>query len=109
MFLLFFVLTTLRKKEKDYFSHLFFSLVFLLLLFPLSSFTLTFILKAKLLKIIEMQYKPETEKVAMMGNSYMPVLRPISLAEDHEVQRTRKIFMIIMGVFLVSFLFTIEF
>jgi hypothetical protein len=50
-----------------------------------------------------MQYKPETEKVAMVAGPYQPVVRPLSLAEDREVQRTRKIFMIILGVCLVSF------
>ncbi len=52
-----------------------------------------------------MQYKPETEKVAMMASPYIPVVRPLPLTEDREVQRTRKILMIIVGVFLVSFLF----
>jgi len=50
-----------------------------------------------------MQYKPETEKVAMTGTAYIPVPQPLSLAEDHQVQRTRKILMIILGVLLVSF------
>ncbi len=49
-----------------------------------------------------MQYKPETEKVAMMGNAYIPVLRPLLLTEDPQVQRTRQILMIILGVCLVS-------
>jgi hypothetical protein len=49
-----------------------------------------------------MQYNQETEKVAMMNSSYMTVPKPLSLTEDHEVQRTRKILIIILGVFLVS-------
>jgi hypothetical protein len=51
----------------------------------------------------EMQHQPETEKVAMTNTSYMVVRKPLSLAEDHEVQRTRKILIIILGVCLVSF------
>jgi hypothetical protein len=50
-----------------------------------------------------MQYKQETEKVATMDRSYMVVPKPLSLAEDREVQRTRKILVIILGVCLVSF------
>jgi hypothetical protein len=49
-----------------------------------------------------MQYKQETEKVAMMDSSYMAVPKPLSLVEDREVQRTRKILIIILGVCLVS-------
>jgi hypothetical protein len=49
-----------------------------------------------------MQYKQETEKVAMMNSSYMTVTKPLSLTEDREVQRTRKILIIILGVCLVS-------
>jgi hypothetical protein len=52
-----------------------------------------------------MQYKPENEKVAMVAGPYTPVIRPLSLTEDREVQRTRKILMIILGVCLVSFVF----
>jgi len=50
-----------------------------------------------------MQYKPEAEKVAMMGGPYTPGVQPVSLAEDPQVQRTRKVLMIILGVCLVSF------
>ena len=52
-----------------------------------------------------MQYNPESEKVAMMGSSYTPVPKPLSRAEDPQIQRTRKMFMIIVGVCLVSFVF----
>jgi len=95
--------TTLRryKKKKNIF------LIFFLLFFSWcysfwSLYFLAFILKTKQLDIIEMQYKPETEKVAMMGNAYIPVLRPLLLTEDPQVQRTRQILMIILGVCLVS-------
>jgi hypothetical protein len=49
-----------------------------------------------------MQYNQETEKVAMMDSSYMTVPKPLLLTEDREVQRTRKILIIILGVCLVS-------
>ncbi len=52
-----------------------------------------------------MQYQPETEKVFMMNNPCTPAFRPVPLTEDHEVQRTRKILMIILTVLLVSFCF----
>jgi hypothetical protein len=50
-----------------------------------------------------MQYKPEAEKVAMMGAPYTLGVQSVPLADDPQVQRTRKIFMIIVGVCLVSF------
>jgi hypothetical protein len=52
-----------------------------------------------------MQYQPETEKVAMMSSSYTPVSKPLSRTEDPQIQRNRKILMVIVGVCLVSFVF----
>ncbi|UJR07532.1 hypothetical protein I4U23_011820 [Adineta vaga] len=47
-----------------------------------------------------MQYKPETEKVAMMDPSDPVTIRPLSLKYNVEIQRTRKILLIILGVCL---------
>ncbi|CAF1418733.1 unnamed protein product [Rotaria sp. Silwood1] len=47
-----------------------------------------------------MQYKQESEKVGMINTFWMPVSKPISPAEDPEIQRTRKILLIILGVCL---------
>jgi len=59
-----------------------------------------------------MQYQPGSEKIAMTNTAYTPVTQPLSLAHDPQIQRTRKIFIIILGVGLVSissfFLFTIQ-
>jgi hypothetical protein len=47
--------------------------------------------------IVDMQYKPDTEQVAMMGT-----LQMISPTDDLQIQHTRKILLIILGVYLVS-------
>jgi hypothetical protein len=52
-----------------------------------------------------MQYKPETEKAAMINTAYIPVIQPLSPSQDPQIQRIRKIFMIILGVLLVSICF----
>ncbi len=52
-----------------------------------------------------MQYKSEVEKVAPMTTSYIPVSQGISSADDPQIQRTRKILIIFLSVFLVSFSF----
>ena len=49
-----------------------------------------------------MTYKPESEKVEMMPPPYATVARVSSPADDPQIQRTRKILMIILGVCLVS-------
>jgi hypothetical protein len=49
-----------------------------------------------------MQYKSETEKVATMATPYMPVPQATSPNDDPQIQRTRKILIIILGVCLVS-------
>ncbi len=49
-----------------------------------------------------MQYKPESEKVPVMGVSYTPVTNRLSPAEDPQIRHTRKILLIILGVCLVS-------
>ncbi len=49
-----------------------------------------------------MQYKSETEKVAPITASYIPVSQGISPANDPQIQRTRKILIIFLGVCLVS-------
>jgi hypothetical protein len=51
-----------------------------------------------------MQYKPENEKMVMMNGPYTDAPRPLLLTEDHQVQRTRKVLIIILGVLLVSFI-----
>ncbi|CAF3771104.1 unnamed protein product [Rotaria sp. Silwood1] len=48
-----------------------------------------------------MQYKQGSEKVDMINTSYIPVSRPLSLTEDPEIQRTRKILLIILSAFSV--------
>jgi hypothetical protein len=50
-----------------------------------------------------MQYKPDTERIVMINNPNMPAQRPLSLDEDRNVQHTRKILLIILGVLVVSF------
>ncbi|CAF1181142.1 unnamed protein product [Rotaria sordida] len=45
-----------------------------------------------------MQYKQGSETVDMINTPYILVSRPLSSNEDPEVQRTRKIFLIILGV-----------
>jgi len=62
-----------------------------------------FILKTRQLRIIEMHNKPEKEVVSMMGDVYVSPPRLLPLNEDLHIQRTRKIFMIMLGVCLVSF------
>jgi hypothetical protein len=51
-----------------------------------------------------MQYKSETEKVAAMATAYTPVpqTQVISPTDDLQIQRTREILIIILGVCLVS-------
>jgi hypothetical protein len=48
--------------------------------------------------IIDMEHKPDTEQVAMMGT-----LQMISPTDDLQIQHTRKILLIILGFYLVSF------
>ena len=57
------------------------------------------------LHTIEMHYQPEVEKVAMMNVPNMVAPIPLLLTENPEVQRTRKILLIILGVCLVSYPF----
>ena len=52
-----------------------------------------------------MQYKSETEKVAPMATQYIPVSQALPLANDPQIQRTRKILIILLGVCLVSVFF----
>jgi hypothetical protein len=49
-----------------------------------------------------MQYKPETDKVAMMAIPYTPVIQSISPTDDPQIQRTRRILSIILGICLVN-------
>jgi len=49
-----------------------------------------------------MQYKPETDKVAMMAIPYTPVIQSISPIDDPQIQRTRRILSIILGICLVN-------
>jgi hypothetical protein len=51
-----------------------------------------------------MQYKPENEKMVMMDGPYIAAPRPLFLTEDHQIRRTRKVLIIILGVLLVSFI-----
>ncbi len=89
-------------KKKEYFSHS-----------PLLFFSFSVSLFISLIDCVDsedriivyycgMQYKQEIEKVTMMDSSYMAVPKSLSLAEDREVQRTRKILIIILGVCVVS-------
>jgi hypothetical protein len=55
-----------------------------------------------------MQYKSETEKVAPITASYIPVSQGISPANDPQIQRTRKILIIFLGVCLVSVFFVTD-
>jgi hypothetical protein len=52
-----------------------------------------------------MQYKSESEKVAPTSALYIPVSQAIPSAKDPQIQRTRKILVILLGVCLVSVLF----
>jgi hypothetical protein len=54
-----------------------------------------------------MQYQPGAEKVAMMGGPYVLTSRPLTLAEDPQVQRARKVLLIMFGICLVSFYYFI--
>ncbi|CAF4837987.1 unnamed protein product [Rotaria sp. Silwood1] len=49
---------------------------------------------------MEMKYEPGSEKVAMMSGTYPQTTKILTLAEDPNVQRPRKILLIIFGVFL---------
>lgn len=49
-----------------------------------------------------MIYQPENEKAAMAGGVYMSVPRPLTMADESQIKRTRKILVIILGVCLVS-------
>ncbi|CAF0892066.1 unnamed protein product [Adineta ricciae] len=49
---------------------------------------------------INMQYKQDVEKVAMMNSPTLLSPRPLGLKDNEEVQRTRKILLIILGVCL---------
>jgi hypothetical protein len=52
-----------------------------------------------------MQHEPETEQKAMMGIPYTLTPKPLSLTKNPQVQKTRKILMILIGASLVSFCF----
>ncbi|CAF1405366.1 unnamed protein product [Rotaria sordida] len=52
-----------------------------------------------------MQYEPGTDKVAMMDTPYVPTTRPLALAEDPQVQRPRKVLLIMLGICLGLSLF----
>ncbi|CAM2726260.1 unnamed protein product [Rotaria socialis] len=47
-----------------------------------------------------MQYAQGSEKVVLTTSPYMPVSQPLSLNEDPEIRRTRKVLLIIVGVCL---------
>ncbi|CAF3127617.1 unnamed protein product [Rotaria socialis] len=47
-----------------------------------------------------MQYEQGSEKVVPMASPYKSVSQPLSLAEDFEIRRTRKILLIMLGVCL---------
>ena len=49
-----------------------------------------------------MQYEPQLEKVAMTHCGLAPNGRVLPLAEDPEIQRTRKVLVIMLIVVLVS-------
>jgi hypothetical protein len=49
-----------------------------------------------------MQYEPDTERVTMMTTPHTLVPQVISQANDPQIQHTRKILLIILGVYLVS-------
>jgi len=51
-----------------------------------------------------MQYKPENKNMVMMNGPYNDAPRPLFSTEIHQVQRTRKVLIIILGVLLVSFI-----
>ncbi len=64
-----------------------------------------FIFEEKQLQTVQMQNEPATEQAAMMSIPYTPSPKPLSLTTDPEVQRTRKILMILIGASFVSFYF----
>ncbi|CAF3565778.1 unnamed protein product [Rotaria sp. Silwood1] len=47
-----------------------------------------------------MRFEQGSEKVGMINTSSIPVSKPLSVIEDPEIQRTRKILLIILGVCL---------
>ncbi|CAF4167236.1 unnamed protein product, partial [Rotaria sordida] len=49
---------------------------------------------------MEMKYEPGSEKVVMIGNTYFQATKSLTLTEDPEIQRPRKILLIILGIFL---------
>lgn len=51
---------------------------------------------------IEMQHQQTDEKLYVINIPYITFLRHLPIAEDPEIRRTRKVFFIIVGVFLVS-------
>ena len=52
-----------------------------------------------------MQYKSETEKLAPPTAYYIPVSQALSPANDPQIQRTRKILIILLAISLVSIFF----
>ncbi len=50
-----------------------------------------------------MQYEPGTEKVAMMSGPNNPISRPLTVTENPQLQRSRKILLVMLGICLVSF------
>jgi hypothetical protein len=58
---------------------------------------------SKVHSFIQMHYKQENVKVDMPGGSYVPVANPLPLADEPQIKQTRKTFIIMNGVLLVSF------
>ncbi len=50
-----------------------------------------------------MQHKSKVEKAQMMDDSFMFVPEQLSMDEDRQIQRIRKIFIIIVVILFVSF------
>lgn len=51
--------------------------------------------------MINMQYDPGSEKVAVTSIGYLPITQQLHVTEDPQIRRTRKRFLIILGVLLV--------
>lgn len=50
-----------------------------------------------------MEYKLETEKITTIDNDYISDTTSLSHNNDYEIQRTRKTFIIILSILIVSF------
>lgn len=55
------------------------------------------------LNTIHMEYKSETENVVAIDSAYMSDTKALPLADDPEIQRIRKTFIIVLSILLVSF------